>query len=125
MSTKRIQYPLETTANFADPSWIWLGRGRISFVSAISADREIWQERAGVFYPLVVAAQAQTRLPLAGRLVPTEEDLRGALCWMPAVGFGLGVLWAFVAASALEIGLSPLASAAIVVIAVVSCGGLC
>ncbi|MCP4445215.1 MAG: hypothetical protein GY811_07725 [Myxococcales bacterium] len=94
-------------------------------MSAVGAEREIWQERAGVFYPLVVAAQAQSGLPLAGRLVPTGDDLKTSLPWMPVVGLGLGVLWSFVAASCVEVGLSALVSAAIVVVAVVACGGLC
>ncbi len=93
-------------------------------MSALSAEREIWQQRAGAFYPLVVAAQAQTRLPVAGRLIPSEEDLGRSLCWMPAVGVALGVVWAFVAAAAVEIGLSPLASAALVVVMMVTTGGL-
>ncbi len=94
-------------------------------VSAIGAEREIWQERTGAFYPLVVATQAQTRLPLTGRLIPTEEDLQTSLCWLPVIGLALGVFWAFVAAACFEIGLSQLVTAVIVVIAMVATGGLC
>tara|TARA_R110002096_G_scaffold299503_3_gene494056 strand:+ start:12606 stop:13355 length:750 start_codon:yes stop_codon:yes gene_type:complete len=94
-------------------------------VTSVSAEREIWQERAGAFYPLVVAAQAQTRLPLTGRLVPSEDDLKTSLCWLPAVGIALGVFWAFVAAACFEIGLSQLASAVVVVIAMIATGDLC
>ena len=125
MSSKRIQHSLETTANSGWSADWNLPGGRIGEVSAISAEREIWQERTGAFYPLVVAAQAQTRLPLTGRLVPTEEDLRTSLSWMPVVGLALGVLWAFVAAACHEIGLSQFATAVIVVVAMIATGGLC
>ncbi len=94
-------------------------------MSAASAGREGWQARAGVFYPLVVAIQAQTRLPLAPQLVASEQDLRVALYWSPLVGLGVGLLWSLIGVMCTQLGLSMFATAAVVVVVMILCGGLC
>jgi hypothetical protein len=75
-------------------------------------------ERAGAFYPLLVAAVSQTRLPVIPNLVPSEEDRRRALPLAAVVGGGLGVVLAFAAAIALETGVSVLVAGSLV------CAGL-
>lgn len=85
-----------------------------------SRTREQWVLRMGAFYSLLVAAQTQTRLPVAGDLVPSETDVNDSLRWLPVVGLGLGTLWAFVAAACLELGASGLVTGAFVVIAIMA-----
>lgn len=94
-------------------------------MSALGAEREIWRERAAGLYPLLVAAQAQTRLPFARRLVPSEDDLRSSLYWLPAVGLGLGLLWALLSAALIALGVPSFAGAVLVVVAMVASSGLC
>ncbi len=94
-------------------------------MSVTSVEREIWQEKAGGFYPLLVAAQAQTRLPLAGRLVPSEADLQRSLYLLPIVGLVVGLVWAGVSAMAFEFGLDPFMGAAVVASVMVASEGLC
>lgn len=94
-------------------------------MSALGAEREIWQERAAGLYPLLVAAQAQTRLPFARRLVPSEDDLRTSLYWLPAIGLALGLLWALLSATFLALGVPTFAGAVLVVVVMVASSGLC
>ncbi len=94
-------------------------------MSSTSAEGEVGTKQAGVLYPLVVAAQAQTRLPLASELVPSEQDLRRSLYWSSVVGLGLGLLWSLVGVVCTALGLSMFATAAIIVVVMIVCGGLC
>jgi len=90
----------------------------------VSAEREIWLERAGSLYPLLVATQVQTRLPVASQLHPSEGDLRASMHWLPLVGVGVGVLLSFVSALSYQLGLSAMAVAVLVVIATTVLGCL-
>ena len=79
--------------------------------------------RAGPFFPLLVAATAQTRLPLASDLKPTEDDLARAQPWSPLVGALLGLGLGFFAALVASLGLDDVAVAALVASAWVVASG--
>jgi cobalamin synthase len=79
--------------------------------------------RAGPFYPLLVAAQLQTRLPIAASLEPSDEDIDRARPWLPAVGLIWGALLALFAGVLLASALATPIVAALVVTAMVVLGG--
>jgi len=79
--------------------------------------------RAGPFYSLLVAAQLQTRLPIATSLEPSDEDLDRARPWLPAIGLLWGGALALFAWVLLSSALATPIVAALVVTAMVVLGG--
>lgn len=72
---------------------------------------------------MLVAAQLQTRLPIATSLEPSDEDLDRARPWLPAVGLLWGGALAFFAWVLLSSALATPIVAALVVTAMVVLGG--
>lgn len=91
-------------------------------VQAIDA-RDSWMRRTGPFYPLLVAAQGQTRLPVAADLDPSGEDRERARPWWPAVGAILGLGLGFLGAIGLGMGLGTGVVAALLACIWVLAGG--
>lgn len=85
--------------------------------------RDAWMRRAGPFFGLLVAARAQTRLPLAPELDPTDADRQRGLPWWPAVGALLGLALGFAAAILAELGLAAGVVAALIACLWVVAGG--
>ncbi len=79
--------------------------------------------RVGPFFPLLVAAVGQTRLPLAADLVPSDDDTASAEAWSPLVGALVGLGLGFVAAILARLGIADVAAAALIASAWLFLGG--
>lgn len=92
-------------------------------MAEIGAMRDEWMRRTGPFYPLLVAFQLQSFLPVARSLEPSAEDLQRARLWLPVVGALAGAGLALVAAL-LAGTLAPVVVAGLVVaVGAVATGG--
>jgi cobalamin synthase len=84
-------------------------------MSEIGLHRDEWMRRMGPFYPLLVAFQLQSRLPVAVSLEPNDQDIERAQPWLPAVGLCIGLAMAALLLALRGLALAPTASAALLI----------
>lgn len=84
-------------------------------IGTVDAARDQWMRRLGPFYPLLVAFQLQTDLPVARELRPDGEDIGRAAPWVIGVGALVGLGLAAVATLLLWTPLVPAIVAALLV----------
>ena len=58
---------------------------------------QYWRQKVGPFYPLLVALQFLTRLPVPKSLDPTKEEFGACAPWYPVVGLIVGGILALAA----------------------------
>lgn len=75
-----------------------------------------WKRRFGAIYPLLVAIQFLTRIPVPRDLDPDVEDLADSVVWFPVVGLVVGGILAGMAFGLLRTPLVPAVGAAVIVV---------